>query len=97
MPVYMSVRVLVCSFLAAVTLFVAIQKAPRNVSLESAESRIRSLEREKMELIYLHAKDRFETLLGLHGGGHKDTKEAELKSGLALRDLEMAKIREGME
>ena len=75
-------------------LFFSLRKGEYRASMPDGESMIRTLEREKAEAVYEHSARRLEILESLHGKDHRETKDAELKSVLALKDMEISRIRE---
>ena len=80
--------------LSFLILFFSLRKGEYRASMPDGESMIRTLEREKAEAVYEHSARRLEILESLHGKDHRETKDAELKSVLALKDMEISRIRE---
>lgn len=89
-------RTLIVGILSFLILFLSLRKGEYRASMPDGESMIRTLEREKAEAVYEHSARRLEILESLHGRDNRETREAELASILALKDVEIARIREGL-
>ena len=59
---------------------------------DHASHRVKQIQFEKAEEIYLHNRRRCEQLRSVHHHNHKDLMESELKLKLSWLDLELARI-----
>lgn len=87
-------KIIMCSFLTIIIIIAASNKKTYRVKSVNQQKTIENLEKEKAEIFYNYTVDRYKNLKSLYGKDHKYTKEAELQSKIAQKDLEIAKIKE---
>lgn len=87
-------RALIVATLGVATVAAIHGKSIHMTAFMDSAAAIRTLGREKAECVHKYATERFNTLLSIHGLDNRDTREAELRSMLSLKDLEIARIRE---